>query len=146
MPRNPPDGFHTLTPICLAADADGLVAFVEAALSGEVIRTFRDDGGRLAHAEVQIGDSMLMVGPASDEWPGFSAMLCVYVDHVDEAYALALAAGASSLRPPADQPYGDRSAAVVDSEGNQWWLTTRIEDLTREEIVERVSQEAAGGS
>jgi PhnB protein len=146
MPRNPPDGFHTLTPICLSPDPDALVAFLEAAFGGEVVRTFRAADGSVADAEVRIGDSMLMAGPASEEWPAFPAMVCVELDDADAAYASALAAGATSLRPPADQPYGDRSAGVVDSEGNQWWLTTRIEDLAREEIVERVSREAAGRS
>lgn len=87
---------------------------------------------------MRVGDSLLLVGNATGEYPAFPAVLCVYLDDVDAAYASALAAGASSLRPPEDQVYGDRSAGVVDAEGNQWWLTTRIVDLTRDEISARV--------
>ena len=87
---------------------------------------------------MRVGDSLLLVGNATEEYPAFPAMLCVYLDDVDAAYVSALVAGASSLRPPEDQVYGNRSAGVVDAEGNQWWLTTRIEDLTRDEISERV--------
>ncbi len=142
MPRNPPERFHTLTPISMVADPARLISFVEDVLGGEVERQFHASDGTVAHAEVRIGDSLLMAGPASKEYPAFPAMICVYLDDVDAAYAAALAAGATSLRPPEDQPYGDRSAGVVDPEGNQWWLTTRIEDLTREEISERVRQAA----
>jgi PhnB protein len=138
MPRNPPDRFHTLTPICLAARPERLISFVQDVLGGEAERQFHAPDGVVAHAEVRIGDSLLLVGNATEEYPAFPAMLCVYLDDVDAAYALALAAGASSLRPPEDQVYGDRSAGVVDAEGNQWWLTTRIVDLTRDEISARV--------
>jgi len=143
MPRNPPDRFHTLTPICLAASPERLISFVQDALGGEVERQFHAPDGVVAHAEVRAGDSLLMVGSTSEEYPAFPAMLCVYLDDVDAAYASALAAGASSLRPPEDQVYGDRSAGVVDAEGNQWWPTTRIEDLTRDEISERVRASAS---
>jgi PhnB protein len=137
MPRNPPDRFHTLTPIALVADPARVIAFAEEALSGAVERRFHAEDGRVAHAEVRIGDSLLMLGAATTEYPAFPAMVCVYLDDVDSAYAAALAAGATSLRPPEDQVYGDRSAGVLDAEGNQWWLTTRIEELTPEEISER---------
>jgi len=137
MPRNPPAGFHTLTPISMVADPDRLIAFVEEALGGEVVRRFHTPDGSVAHVEVRIGDSLLMIGPASEEYPAFPAMVCVYLDDVDASYAMALAAGATSLRQPEDQFYGDRSSAVVDADGNQWWLTTRLQDLSREEIAQR---------
>jgi PhnB protein len=144
MPRNPPDRFRTLTPICLATSPERVISFVQDALGGVVERKFHAPDGVIAHAEVRVGDSLLMVGSASEEYPAFPAMLCVYLHDVDAAYASALAAGASSLRPPEDQVYGDRSAGVADTEGNQWWLTTRIEDLTREEISERVREASIG--
>jgi len=137
MPRNPPEGFHTLTPISMVVDPTRLMAFVEDVLGGEVVRKFHAPDGGVAHVEVRVGDSLLMVGSASNEYPAFPAMVCVYLEDVDATYASALAAGATSLRPPEDQVYGDRSAGVVDADGNQWWLTTRLDDLTREEIAQR---------
>jgi PhnB protein len=137
MPSNPPEGFHTLTPISIVGDPDRLIGFVEGVLGGYVERRFDASDGSIVHAEVRIGDSLLMIGPASEQYPAFPAMVCVYVDDVDAVYASALASGCTSLRSPEDQFYGDRSAGVLDSEGNQWWLTTRIEDLTPEEIIVR---------
>ncbi|MBZ5496966.1 MAG: VOC family protein [Acidobacteriia bacterium] len=94
------------------------------------------------HAEAKIGDSIIMMGEAQGEWKPKPATLYVYVDDVDAVYRRALQAGATSLREPANQFYGDRSGGVQDESGNQWWIATHIEHVTPEEMARRA--QAAG--
>lgn len=74
MPSNPPDGFHTVTPISIVEDPDRLIGFVEGVLGGHVERRFNAPDGSVAHAEVRIGDSLVMIGPASEQYAAFPAM------------------------------------------------------------------------
>ena len=84
------------------------------------------DDGSIMHAEVEIGDSLVMIGGASGEFSPTTAMLHLYVSDVDAWYKRAVEAGAESLRKPTDQHYGDRSAGLKDGWGNGWWLATHI--------------------
>jgi uncharacterized glyoxalase superfamily protein PhnB len=123
------NGFHTVTPYLVAQDADGLIEFVKRVFDAtELSRSIGSAGGR--HAEVRIGDSMVMIGggTATGAWNGepMPAMLYLYMPDVDAVYARALAAGAISLAAPADQPYGERSAGVQDPFGNQWYVGAPI--------------------
>ena len=81
-----------------------------------------------------------MIATASEEFPAFPLMLNVYVDDVDAAFAAAVEHGAAPLREPADQFYGDRTGGVVDSQGNQWWMSTHIEDVSEDEIRRRMEE------
>ena len=94
----------------------------------------------IMHAEVLIGDSSIMMGKATGEYPSHESMLYVLIEDVDEAYRLAMENGAESLREPVDQLYGYREAGVKDPLGNQWWLATQIEELSQEEIQKRMDQ------
>jgi uncharacterized glyoxalase superfamily protein PhnB len=98
------------------------------------------------HASVRVGDSPVMLGEATDEWKPMPCGLHLYVEDTDAAYATAIAAGARSLREPADQFYGDRAAGVVDDAGNQWWIATHVEDVSREEMERRMKQAPGNGS
>ena len=91
----------------------------------------------VGHAEVRIGDSMVMMGEASDAWKPMPSALYLYVADVDVAYRRALAAGGTSTMEPMDQFYGDRSGGVKDPAGNIWWIATRVENLSREELERR---------
>jgi PhnB protein len=95
--------------------------------------------GSVGHAEVRIGDSVVMVGGAGGEWPAVRAALHLYVADVDASYQAALAAGATSTAEPADQFYGDRRANVIDSAGNQWFIATHVEDVSPEELERRAA-------
>jgi PhnB protein len=95
------------------------------------------------HAEVRIGDSILMMGEASEEFPPMPGSFYVYVEDTDAAYQRALDAGAETLMEPADQFYGDRNAGVWDSCGNSWWIATHIEDVPEEEIGRRARERMA---
>jgi uncharacterized glyoxalase superfamily protein PhnB len=93
--------------------------------------------GSIMHAEVRIGDSVVMLADAAPKDSTFPAMIHLYIEDTDAAYRRALDAGAISLREPADQFYGDRSGGVKDRFGNHWWLATHIEDVSPEELQRR---------
>ena len=84
---------------------------------------------------------MLMLGERSDNAAANPAMLYLYVEDCDSEYRRAVAAGGKSIMEPVDQFYGDRSGAVEDAAGNQWWIATHIEDMSDEELIERAKRE-----
>jgi uncharacterized glyoxalase superfamily protein PhnB len=105
---------------------------------------FRMDGpDGVVHAEMKIGDSMVMMGEAKGEWKPMPASLHIYTEDVDRAYRRAVDAGGVSLREPANQFYGDRSGGVKDPCGNMWWVATHVEDVSKEEIERRHQPQAA---
>lgn len=139
-----PEGYHTVTPYLIVDDADGLIRFVEKAFDAESLGRWADGEGRVMHAEVRIGDSRVMLGSASEEWGAKPAMLHLYVEDVDATFRQAVAAGGRPLREPEDMFYGDRSGGVTDPYGNQWWISTRVEDVSDEEIARRQAAGASG--
>ena len=133
-----PDGYHSVTPYLVVEGANALIDFAKQAF--DAVETYRmpGPGGAVMHAEIRIGDSMVMLADAQGaDNPPMPAVIYLYVPDADDYYKRALAAGASSLREPADQFYGDRSAGVVDAFGNKWWLATHIEDVSPEELAKR---------
>lgn len=133
-----PEGYHSVTPYLVVQGAAQLIEFMKEALGAEETFRMPTPSGGIGHAEVKIGDSMVMLGDASGaENPPMPAILHVYVEDVDARYKRALQAGATSVREPADQFYGDRSAGVKDKFGNQWWLATHVEDVPPEEMAKR---------
>lgn len=137
-----PDGYHSVTPYLVVSDVDALIAFVQEVFDAEVTTRMTDQDGQVMHAEVRVGDSPLMMGEASEEYPPMPTMLHVYLEDVDEAYERALAAGATSVREPTDEFYGDRSGGVKDAFGNQWWVATHVEDVSEEEMRRRAAANA----
>src|SRR5215471_7157358 len=122
-----PKGYRTVTPYIVAQNAAGLLDFLKTAFGGdEIFRSIGGAGG--IHAEVRVGDSMLMVGGGGPglSWSGESKLFGFhyYVPDCDVAYRRALDAGATSIMAPTDQPYGERSATVKDSAGNFWYIPT----------------------
>jgi len=132
-----PEGYHTITPYLMVKGADSLVTFLQQAFGArEIHRMLRPDGG-IWHAEMQIGDSKVMLTEACEQMGTMPAALYLYVDDTDAIYRQALEAGASSLMEPADQFYGDRSAGIKDPYGNCWWIATHIEDVAPAEMEKR---------
>ncbi len=122
-----PPGYSTVTPYLVAQNADAVIDFVKKTFAGEeLFRAVGSAGGY--HAEMRVDDSMLMIGGggAGVSWKGESmpGAFHVYVRDCDAAYQRALQAGGKSLQAPADQEYGERTASVVDSEGNHWYIAT----------------------
>lgn len=132
-----PKGYHTITPYLTVDDAQALLDFIRDVLEAE--QTFRMDkeDGTVRHAEARIGNSMVMIGQASGDWKARPGTLYLYVDDVDAVYGKALAHGAKSLQEPTNQSYGDRSCGFEDASGTWWWVATRVEDITPEEMIAR---------
>jgi PhnB protein len=132
-----PDGYHSLTPYLVVPDAAGLVEFLKRAFDGKEVTCMKRPDGTVGHAEVRLGDSLVMISQARGEWQPMPTALYFYVPDVDATYRRALQAGATSLMEPADQFYGDRNGGVKDPAGNSWWIATRKEDLSPEELQKR---------
>jgi uncharacterized glyoxalase superfamily protein PhnB len=121
-----PRGFRTLTPALRVEGAPRMLDFLKQAFGAEEVSRTESRPGVIAHAELRVGGSMLELGEAHGRWGPIVMMLHLYVDDVDVSYRRAIQAGASSLRKPADQPYGGRDAGVADPFGNQWWMASTI--------------------
>jgi uncharacterized glyoxalase superfamily protein PhnB len=137
-----PDNYPRVCPYLIVLDVRALLGFIEAVFDAQPGQHHEGPDGRVMHAEVRIGDSLIMMGEASDKWKAMPAGLHVYVADVDAAYQRALAAGATTVMAPADQFYGDRNSGVKDASGNTWWITSHIEDVTPEEISRRGAEMA----
>ena len=132
-----PEGFHTVTPYLLTRGADKIIDFTKRVFDAEEISRMDHPNGSVMHAQVRIGDSIVMLAEARPEYPAMPTMLYLYVENVDEAYDRAIKAGGVSLREPTDEYYGDRSCGVQDAGGNQWWIATHLEDVSPQEAERR---------
>jgi uncharacterized glyoxalase superfamily protein PhnB len=139
-----PEGYHSVTPYLIVEGVPGLIEFMVEAFGGEETERLPGPDGTIMHAEVRIGDSVVMMGEATGGFERLPGSLYLYVADVDAVYERALQSGAASLSEPADQFYGDRSAAVKDPSGCHWWLATRQEDVSPEELQRRA--EARSGT
>jgi PhnB protein len=134
-----PEGYHTVTPFVIVKGAAQFIDFMKAAFDGVELGRVGEDGA-ISHAEVRIGDSVVMCFDSKEDWPETPAFLRLYVESCDACYKQAIQAGATSVTKPTSVPWGDRVARVRDPLGNLWWIMTRIEELTEEEIGNRYGQ------
>jgi len=132
-----PEGYYVVTPYFVVPGAADFIEFLKEAFGAQERERFGPPDGQIMHAEVSIGDSVIMLGDASAEFEATRSSTHLYVDDVDAAYERALGAGGESLREPQDQFYGDRSAGIRDRFGNQWWLATHVEEVSVEEMQRR---------
>lgn len=150
MPNvNPiPAGYHTVTPFLIVKGAAQAIDFYKKAFGATQIFRMDAPGGKVAHAELQIGNSRIMVSDEHPEMgylaprPGEKAPigLHIYVEDVDKVAAQALAAGIQTERPVADQFYGDRTGTFIDPFGVRWSIATHKEDVSEEELARRMSE------
>ena len=143
-----PDGYHTLNPYFVVSSAAEAIDFYTKALGAEELFRMDGPGGMIMHAEIRIGDSVLMI---SDENPeqgavapsslgGSPVHVLIYVDDVDAGYQRAVDAGATGVMPPADMFWGDRFGKFVDPFGHNWSIATHTEDVSPEEMGKRAQE------
>lgn len=149
-----PAGYHTATPYLIVSDAAKAIDFYKRGLGATEIMRIPDPKGRIGHAEIKIGDSVIML---ADEHPemgyksptsigGTPVSIYLYVDDVDRLFKQAISAGAKELRPVKDQFYGDRSGTLADPFGHVWSIGTHKEDVSMEELTRRLEEMMKQGS
>jgi PhnB protein len=142
-----PDGYHTVTPYLIINGAAQAIEFYKRAFGAAELVRMPDPQGRIGHAEIKIGDSMIMLADEHQEMGyrgprtlgGTSVSILLYVADVDTMFDRAIKAGAKSQRPVADQFYGDRMGTLEDPFGHVWTIGTHIEDVSPEEMKRRMA-------
>lgn len=152
-PSYTPKGYHTATPYLVVARGAEALDFYRRAFNATEIMRLDMPGGKIAHAEIQIGDSRIMLADEFPEWDALSpktiggtpVSLMLYVPDCDAMTAQAVKAGAKLTMPCADQFYGDRCGKIEDPFGHKWSIATHKEELTPEEIGKRAAAMFGGG-
>jgi PhnB protein len=148
MVRPIPEGYHSLTPYLYVSDGKAAIEFYKRAFGARELLRMDGPDGKIGHAELRIGDSVIML---ADEHPQMGALspktvggspssLLLYVENVDQVFDRAVKEGATVLRPVANQFYGDRSGGLKDPFGHQWYVSTHVEDVPPEELKKRMAQ------
>jgi PhnB protein len=148
----PPEGYRSVTPYLAVDGAARAIGFYAEAFGARERMRLDAPGGKIGHAELEIGDSVVML---ADPWPGgafeaprgesASVSIHIYVSDADAVFARALAAGATAIRPVETHFYGDRGGTLRDPFGHHWHVATRVEDLSPEEIRGRMAAQAGAG-
>lgn len=141
-PANPiPDGYTTVTPWLISKDTAGLIDFVIKAFDAEPIgEPVYGEDGSIGHAEVRIGNAVVMMFDARPDWPPTPGFLRLYVPDGDETFRKALAAGATPVTELTELFWDDRVGRVQDPFGNLWWIQERMVELDLDEMMRRMSQ------
>jgi uncharacterized glyoxalase superfamily protein PhnB len=137
-----PDTYSTVTPYLVVTDAAKLVDFMKRAFGAREVHLMKMSTGDIAHGDLVVGDSHIMLGQAHGPWPAQTTSLYVYLPDCDAAYKQALAAGGTSVQEPQTQFYGDRHGAVKDPCGNTWWIATHVEDVPAADLEKRMAAAA----
>lgn len=148
-----PDGYPAVTPYLSIDGAEAAIEFYADVFGAKERMRMPAPGGRIGHAELQLGDSVIMVSDAfaemghrtAKELGGSPVSIAVYVEDVDAVFERAVAAGATVSRPVEDQFYGDRAGSFDDPWGHRWSVATHVEDVPPDEMARRAGQMMSGG-
>ena len=143
-----PHGYHTVTPSLVVAGAAKAIEFYKKALGAEEKTRFPAPDGSIMHAEIRIGDSVVMLGDEMPEqggrgpksYGGTPVTLFIYRDNVDAAWKKAVDAGAKVVMPLADQFWGDRGGCIEDPFGHRWWLSQHVKDMNQKELQQAAEE------
>lgn len=142
-----PDGYHVITPYLYSKDATGAIEFYKKAFGATERMRIPGPDGTIGHAELEIGDSVIMLADLPERSPkalnGTSVSFVLYVEDVDTAFKRATDAGATIVQPLEDKFYGDRMGTVADPFGHEWSLGQHIEDVSPEEMQKRAQEATA---
>lgn len=149
-----PEGYHTVTPYMTIKNAAKALDFYKKAFNAKELFRMDDPGGKIMHAEIQIGDSKLMLSDEMPEWNtkspesygGSPMSLMLYVEDVDSLFKQAMNAGATEVKAVENQFYGDRSGTLKDPFGHIWTLATHVEDVPEAEMRKRMEKFKGGQS
>ena len=114
--------------------------FLEDVFGASIKECLRQGDGTVMHAEVKIGECIIMIGQGTAQFPSYTNSNYVFVENADTTFAKALAYGAESIMEPADRFYGHREGGFKDSSGNNWWIAHQIEQVSMEELQERLKE------
>lgn len=141
-----PDGYHSVTPYLIVKDASRAIEFYKNSFGAQEIMRFPGPNGTIAHAELRIGDSVIMLADeqqaqyrSPETYGGSPVSLMIYIPDVDKTFRQAVANGAKEIRAVQDQFYGDRSGNLVDPFGHVWTVATHVEDVSAEEMQRRMA-------
>ena len=125
-PAPRPAGFAAVTPYIFVEDAPAFLAFLTHAFDAAIVGQHKDEDGRIANAQIQMGDALIMVSEAGRGYPAMPASYYFYVHDADTVCAQAVKAGGTKIMDVADMPYGDRQGGIRDPHGNLWWVSQRL--------------------
>ncbi|GHT76326.1 glyoxalase [Bacteroidia bacterium] len=132
--------YHTVNSWIVTKDTAKLIEFLKSAFDAQECGRVYNEDGTIGHAEVQIGDSIVLMFDAKPDWTETPSFVYLYLDEGDKFYEQALRAGAISVTEMSTHSWGDRIGRICDPFGNIWWITTHVEDLSTEEIIKRSQQ------
>lgn len=121
-----PEGYSTVSPYLIVNGAEQTIAFLTRVFGATALRRFPAEDGKLLHAEVRLGDTVIMLGDSTEHWPPSPCHIHVYVPDVDATYQLALESGAKSVQPPIQKDDDDKRGGVMDAGGTTWWIATKV--------------------
>jgi PhnB protein len=137
-----PEGYNSVSPYLVVDGADKLIDFMTRAFGAKERMRMPGPGGAIGHAEMELGDSVIMLGDSAttDNNRKATAMIHLYVEDADATYKKAVEAGARVDQDLETKFYGDRGGSVIDEWGNIWWISTHVEDVPPEEMGKRAQE------
>lgn len=136
-----PEGYFTVTPWIISRDTAGLIEFLKAAFDAQELGRVHSEDGSIGHAEVRIGDSVVMMFDAKPDWPDTPAFLRLYVPDATVTFQRALQAGATTITELTHLFWGDLVGRIGDPFGNLWWIQQRIEEVSPKEMERRMGDQ-----